>query len=365
MSQYTDFSDNVFACLQQSTLLWHFPATVSPDTVVQFFVERLESLKKTIESLGKEGILEEFASHYPTLPSDLRQENCVSFHQLALKRAESRFRRVVNAADEIDRGGPKGILAPGLAKKLLANIADIPIDAQQIEENWDAVMQAAREGISADLTGVLAQLNDECVRTERVARVSPDTVDDAENQAPPTITEEPRFLFKRDGAYYRVRFDGEAATLPDQAGVRYLHELLQRRNVPIKATELRGDVEASPEIVEDKERLRVLHNQSQEVNADLERARDNNDMGEVDRLEEDRQAILYEVGRFTGPGGKARLNNPNDAARVAVTKAIKGIVKRCRTEWNMPRFADHLRKHLDTGGDCSYRPALPFPDWIF
>jgi hypothetical protein len=169
MSQYTDFSDNVFACLQQSTLLWHFPATVSPDTVVQFFVERLESLKKTIESLGKEGILEEFASHYPTLPSDLRQENCVSFHQLALKRAESRFRRVVNAADEIDRGGPKGILAPGLAKKLLANIADIPIDAQQIEENWNAVIRAACKGISADLAKISTQLEDECVRTERAA----------------------------------------------------------------------------------------------------------------------------------------------------------------------------------------------------
>jgi len=181
----------------------------------------------------------------------------------------------------------------------------------------------------------------------------------------PEAAEEPRFLFKRDGAHYRVRFDGEAAILPDRAGVRYLYELLRRPNVATKATELRGDVKVSPEIVEDKERLRVYRDQLQEIDAHLERARDDNNLSEVGRLEQDRQAILDEVGRLRRTGGKTRLNDPNASARVAVTKAIKGIIERCRTEWNMPRFADHLGKYLDTGGDCSYRPAAPVPGWIF
>jgi hypothetical protein len=162
-----------------------------------------------------------------------------------------------------------------------------------------------------------------------------------------------------------VRFDGEAAILPDRAGVRYLYELLRRPNVATKATELRGDVKVSPEIVEDKERLRVYRDQLQEIDAHLERARDDNNLSEVGRLEQDRQAILDEVGRLRRTGGKTRLNDPNASARVAVTKAIKGIIERCRTEWNMPRFADHLGKYLDTGGDCSYRPAAPVPGWIF
>ena len=49
MSQYTDFSDNVFACLQESTRLWpppdYEPEKVSGDTVVRFFVASLKNLR--------------------------------------------------------------------------------------------------------------------------------------------------------------------------------------------------------------------------------------------------------------------------------------------------------------------------------
>jgi hypothetical protein len=210
-----------------------------------------------------------------------------------------------------------------------------------------------------------AQIRKESIQA--VKTLSAANGDETPTEAPaPDIENNPaRYLFQRDGAYYRVQFDGETGTLPDLVGVQYLHKLLQRPNVSVKATELRGDVEVSPEIVEDKERLQGCHDQLQQIAAGLERARNENNLGEVDRLERDKQAVLDEVNRLTGIGGRARLTNPNDTARVAVTQAIERVRDGCRTRWNMRRFANHLEQYVDTGSDCTYRPVPAAPDWQF
>ena len=151
---------------KQSTLLWHFPdcdpRTIQFDTKVRYFVAGLNNLQDTIESLNKAPVLSEFASRYPILPDDLRQKNCVSYHQLALKDAQYIFTQIMYAANGINVSGP------GLPERLLSDdISKIRIDSEQIERHWDAVIKAAAEGISFNLTGVSAQLKDECDRTER------------------------------------------------------------------------------------------------------------------------------------------------------------------------------------------------------
>jgi hypothetical protein len=174
VSRYTDFSGKVLSCLEDSKLLVPYlqhddPKNIPFDVLLSYFVARLKNLQETIELLGKDAILADFAGHYPTLDADLRRDNCGSYHQFAIKRAEDAFRRVMRAAIYGTEPATVG-RCPKLNERALSkSIADIRIDPQKIEENWDAFYQAAAESTDTDLTGVSAELQDECLRTERAA----------------------------------------------------------------------------------------------------------------------------------------------------------------------------------------------------
>ena len=49
---------------------------------------------------------------------------------------------------------------------------------------------------------------------------------------------EPRYLFRADGAVYRVRFEGEARTIARLKGAMYIYEILQHPNRIYPSSEL-------------------------------------------------------------------------------------------------------------------------------
>ena len=143
-SRYTEFSTAVRSCAADATFNWYFQEgdtirSTTFDVVLTWFVHHLTCLQETIESLGKNPILDNFAGLYAPLPIDLVQANCMSYHQKTLKCAGDSFRRVMEAAYDDRTEAEKSI--PTIGYFLPFNPASQVVDAKKIEQHWDAVFE--------------------------------------------------------------------------------------------------------------------------------------------------------------------------------------------------------------------------------
>jgi hypothetical protein len=69
----------------------------------------------------------------------------------------------------------------------------------------------------------------------------------------------------------------------------------------------------------------------------------------------EREALLKEVARATGLGGKPRRSgSPTEKARLNVTRTIRHAIKYLATP--LPELAAHLDEALVTGVSCCYEP---------
>jgi hypothetical protein len=74
------------------------------------------------------------------------------------------------------------------------------------------------------------------------------------------------------------------------------------------------------------------------------------------RLAAERDALLAELARATGLGGRRRrLGDPTERARTTVTARIRDTI--ARIEQAHPELGRHLRASVLTGTRCTYRPA--------
>src|SRR4051794_12644669 len=138
---------------------------------------------------------------------------------------------------------------------------------------------------------------------------------------------------------WEVGGHGRTRALADAKGLRYLRLLLARPGTEIPALELSAAVAGHPGVQVDDDggeladvaALRAYRHRLRELDQELDEARDWADAGRLERLEEERAALLAEVGRATGLAGRPR-SAPGSAerARVAVRKAIAAAVARIR-----------------------------------
>jgi hypothetical protein len=105
----------------------------------------------------------------------------------------------------------------------------------------------------------------------------------------------------------------------------------------------------------DRPALAAYRRRLAELDEELDEARSWADPVRLDRLEDERAALLAEVGRATGLGGRARVSgDAGERARVAVRKAIAAAIARIG-EVDAP-LARLLRDTVSTGGRCRYDP---------
>jgi hypothetical protein len=92
-----------------------------------------------------------------------------------------------------------------------------------------------------------------------------------------------------------------------------------------------------------------------ELDEELDEARTWSDPGRADRLEAERAALIDELRRATGLGGRPRrTGDAGERARVAVRKAIAAALD--RIEAVDPAVARLLRNTVRTGATCRYDP---------
>jgi hypothetical protein len=185
----------------------------------------------------------------------------------------------------------------------------------------------------------------------------------------PTADEAPAGgnVLRLEGGVWTVRFAGRTAHVKDAKGLHDLRVLLARPGAEVAAVDLLNPVGdravaarrrfgADPVLDERardayRSRLRALDG---EIRDALDRGADRH----AASLDRERAALLDELRRSAGLGGRARrLGDDTERARQAVTARIRDTIRRLRSVH--PELAEHLAASVATGTYCRYQPQPP------
>lgn len=170
-------------------------------------------------------------------------------------------------------------------------------------------------------------------------------------------------VFRREGEYWFVLFEGDVFRLRDSKGLRYLATLLGNPGREIHSLHLAGagtlPAGDAGEVL-DPEARRAYRRRLQDLREELEEAEAWSDSERATRARQEMDALMEELTRGEGLGGRARrAGSDAERARVAVTKALKSAVERINQ--HSPALGRHLASTLRTGTYCRYDPDPRLP----
>jgi hypothetical protein len=167
-------------------------------------------------------------------------------------------------------------------------------------------------------------------------------------------------VFRRDRDVWTLVFDGVEARLPDAKGLRDLHTLLANPQIEVPATSLATDAFVSadtPPVLDERAKV-AYRRRLDDLDRELDRAALRGNAERAQTLEEERQALLDELRRAVGLGGRDRaINSDRERLRKTVTARIRDTLR--RLDERHPLLAAHLRASVHTGSACVYAPPEP------
>jgi tetratricopeptide (TPR) repeat protein len=197
----------------------------------------------------------------------------------------------------------------------------------------------------------------------------------------------PANLFRREGEYWSVTFEGDSFRLKDSKGLRYLAKLLARPGTEMFSLDLiladsgqaaprpgaRERAEAGLQVsgpgdagemldatakAQYKERL-------DELREELEEAESFNDPERAARAQQEIEFLAHELSAAVGLGGRDRkAASESERARVNVTRAIRAAVDRIAE--HSAALGKHFEATIRTGTFCAYTPDPRMPaSWRF
>ncbi|MEP7024631.1 MAG: hypothetical protein ABJB47_12700, partial [Actinomycetota bacterium] len=168
------------------------------------------------------------------------------------------------------------------------------------------------------------------------------------------------WTLRRDGADWLLTAGAEQARLRDIRGLHYLRALLAAPNREITSLDLaaggaglRGTA-ADP--VLDRAALDAYRRRLATLGTELEAADRAGDSARAERAETERRAVLAELRRASGLGGRTRqVSAADERARVNVTRTLRAALDRISAV--APKAGAHLDASIRTGRACRYEPA--------
>jgi hypothetical protein len=181
-------------------------------------------------------------------------------------------------------------------------------------------------------------------------------------------------VFRPEGDYWSVVFEGRTVRVRDLKGIRYLARLLAGPGRELHVLDL---VAAESGLVPGGERDRstgfshtgpgdagemldvrakdAYRRRLAEIEDDIDQARALGDTERAAQADAERDFLVRELSRAVGLGGRdRRAASASERARVSVTRAIRqGIV---RIGEHHPALGEHLDRTIRTGMYCAYVP---------
>ena len=191
-------------------------------------------------------------------------------------------------------------------------------------------------------------------------------------------------VFRRQGEYWTITYDGQTFRLRHTKGLAYIAHLLRHpgrefhaidlvdadvgpthpRGSPTGIAEpLRRSLGDAGELLDPRARA-DYHRQLEGLRAELEEARGFNDPGRVERVQHEIDFLTQELARAVGLGGRARRAGSHaERARVNLTRAIASAVRKIAAYH--AGLGRHFTTTIKTGTFCSYVPDSDAPrSWV-
>jgi tetratricopeptide (TPR) repeat protein len=285
----------------------------------------------------------------------------------ALGRWSEAERHFDEALDKNERMGARPWVARtqhDFASMLLAR--DVPGDRERAAALVGAALAAARELAMSGLEAQVAAL-----------------AESGGGLVAPVIQPRPTALsvFRLEGDYWSIAFEGDAFRLKDVKGLHYLARLLAEPGREFHALDLvaaeRGTAaERRPretglatagfgdagEIL-DAQAKAAYRQRLTDLEEEMDEARAQGDEERAARAEAARALLVSELAQAVGLGGRSRMAaSASERARVSVTQAIRAAIR--RIAGHSPSLEGHLKRTIRTGTFCSYAPDPRVPvDW--
>lgn len=169
-----------------------------------------------------------------------------------------------------------------------------------------------------------------------------------------------RASMTRSGGIWTVSWGDESASLPHSKGLSDIATLVFHRGEEMPALRLVSDSTApgsSRDQLIDRSALNAYRIRLVDLDAEIDCAGTDADIGRIEQLEHEREQLLAEIRRATGLAGRLRrdANDPAERARKAVSARIRDAIGRLNAI--SPRLAAHLDRSIRTGSRCSYMPS--------
>jgi len=156
-------------------------------------------------------------------------------------------------------------------------------------------------------------------------------------------------------------FDGVEARVPDSKGVVYLAHLLAVPAEHVSAVDLAG-VPSGGDAGErlDTRARAAVRQRARDLEGELAEAERTNDIGRVELLRAELDALTDELARSRGLAGRSRrLGSVAERARVNVTRRIAAALQKIAAVH--PAAARYLETTVRTGTACVFLPDPRFP----
>lgn len=186
-------------------------------------------------------------------------------------------------------------------------------------------------------------------------------------------------VFRREGDYWLVAFEGQIVRLRDMRGVQYLARLLGSPGREFHVVDLVAVAQAGPadtiNVAEpglrfgdagdagemlDARAKGAYRRRLTEIEDDLQEARALGDTSRVAQAKNERDLLARELSRAVGLGGRdRRVGSAAERARASVTRAVRQAMGRIRAQH--PPLGVHLERTIRTGTYCAYLPDPRVP----
>ena len=192
-------------------------------------------------------------------------------------------------------------------------------------------------------------------------------------------------VFRREGDYWSVIFEGHTVHVRDLKGMRYLARLLAdpgrefhvldlvaaetgsvaRASSHQAITELPRSVLGDAGEMLDARAKDAYRRRLADIDDDIEQARANGDAEREAQAQSERDFLVAELSRAVGLGGRdRRAASASERARAGATRAVRQAIARIGE--HDPQLGEHLSRTIRTGTYCAYVPDPRAPArWRF
>lgn len=315
--------------------------------------------------------------------------------QVEIEIAAGDLGRARSAADELGlvaaRFESKALVASAALARGRVRLADG--DAAGAEQSLSEAVRLWN-GVGAPYEAALARMRlaeayaasgseHRAVLERQAARTILDGIQAAPPMAPPVhvghheaVDEQPVAsvnVFRREGDYWSVTFDGHTVHMRDLKGMRYLARLLadpgreyhvldlvaaetgRRQADSGQAADLPRSALGDAGEILDARAKDAYRRRLAEIDDDIEQARATGDAERAAQADTERGFLVRELARAFGLGGRGRrAASASERARSGVTRAVRQAIARISDQH--PQLGEHLSRTIRTGTYCAYFP---------